>query len=195
MTTRMTLSAARTARNAGLPWATRVEFRGSNYDNQSGRSSKFWSAEGVGHGSVTIRWGRIGSAGQSTTKGWAYFEKKLYEKLDKGYSYPFSTVSKAPTPQKAQNAPVAAPKPAPAPTPTPALKAPVAAPAASQSIPGLPATPAAPSLPGPFGLVAGLRAIKTGFEALDTKGCKLMVLTFEGGRQLSQEHDVPVLGI
>lgn len=196
MTTRMTLSAARTAHYAGLPWTTRVEFRGSNWDNQSGRSSKFWSASGVGHGPVTIRYGRIGSEGRSLTKDWGYFYEKLSEKLDKGYNYASGSVSQKPTAPKAvQKAPQKAPAPAPAPTPAPAPKAPVAAPSATQAIAGLPATPAAPTLPGPFGLVAGLRAVKAGFEALDVKGSKLLVLTFEGGRQLSQEHNVPVLGL
>jgi len=66
-------------------WIVRLEYVGSNYDNESGRSSKFWSAENEG-GSVRISWGRIGSSGQSTLKDWSYFDKKCGDKLGKGYA-------------------------------------------------------------------------------------------------------------
>ena len=66
-------------------WIVRLEYVGTNYDNESGRSSKFWSAENEG-GSVRIRWGKIGSSGQSTLKDWSYFDKKCGDKLSKGYA-------------------------------------------------------------------------------------------------------------
>ena len=66
-------------------WIVRLEYVGANYANESGRSSKFWSAENEG-GSVRIRWGKIGSKGQSTLKSWSYFSDKYYEKQGKGYA-------------------------------------------------------------------------------------------------------------
>jgi len=74
------------ARSSKGPFRLRYEYRGYNDDNASGRSSKFWEIEGTGGAySVTIRWGKIGSAGQSQTKTWSEATEKAYEKEGKGY--------------------------------------------------------------------------------------------------------------
>lgn len=82
-----TIEAARQARKAGVPWCIRVEYTGYNPNTKDGHSSKFWSASGEGYGTCTIRWGKIGSRGQSTTKPFNYVEDKLPSKLAKGYKY------------------------------------------------------------------------------------------------------------
>ena len=76
---------ARTLYQRNEDWIVRLEYVGSNYANESGRSSKFWSAENEG-GQVRIRWGRIGTSGQSTLKTWSYFSEKFHEKEAKGYT-------------------------------------------------------------------------------------------------------------
>ena len=69
-------------------------------------SAKFWEIEGAGS-EVTTRWGRIGTAGQATTKGFpsvaaaeAAIEKQVREKTGKGYLEQGATVS-PPTVQSA----------------------------------------------------------------------------------------------
>lgn len=62
----MTLAEARRKFLSGLPWNIRLEFRGSNYNNASGQSSKWWEARGDGGSDAYINWGKIGSSGRST---------------------------------------------------------------------------------------------------------------------------------
>jgi len=100
---------ARSSQSAGRRFRLRFEYRGVNYDNDSGRSSKFWEIEGNGTSLVTVRWGKIGTAGQSQGKTFADAHAKAYEKEGKGYRLVRPIV--APTP-KPTPAPVAAPKPA-----------------------------------------------------------------------------------
>jgi predicted DNA-binding WGR domain protein len=85
MTTNYTISAARQARRAGAPWRIRIEYRG--WTDKGNRSEKFWECSGEGYGSCRIRWGKLGSYGQSTTKPFSYVEDKLPGKLRKGYNY------------------------------------------------------------------------------------------------------------
>jgi len=82
----VTLSEARTQHSLGRRFRVRFEYRGYNDANESGRSSKFWEIEGNGgSGLVTIRWGKIGSVGQSQTKTIYEAVDKAYEKEGKGY--------------------------------------------------------------------------------------------------------------
>jgi hypothetical protein len=212
--TYLTLNDAYTARCAGQPWQIRIEFVGRNSANASGHSAKFWSASGQGKGPVQIKWGKIGGASSNLDKDWAYVADKLPKKLAEGYSYVAGTHSGTGTIYTNVS-----PAPLPVPVKLPPTKKPVGTPAPAQDpldpsdlaasifgavetitkeharLKGLAASPVAPQLPGPFGLIAGLRAVKQGFEALDVNGRKLLLLTFDGGRQLSQEHNVPVLGL
>ena len=189
--------AASDARRLGQDWTIRIEYVGRNGENVSGYSSKFWQAGGVGRGMVEVRWGKIGGSSQTLVKDWSYVVGKLPKKLNEGYRYVSGTSSNATQPAY-KAAQVARPAPAPqAPADLAAgiLGAVATITADHARCAGLPSAPVAPHLPGPFGLVAGLRAVKAGFEALDANGKKLMLLTFDGGRQLSQEHNVPVLGL
>lgn len=79
-----TLSQARAAAREGRRWCFRLEYFGYNGDNKSGHSEKFWQLEGVGR-SVTRRWGRFGSKGQ--TKADTVYDAldKAMEKMAKGY--------------------------------------------------------------------------------------------------------------
>lgn len=79
------VSEARTAHHGGRRFRLRFEFRGTNYDNESCYSSKFWEIEGNGTSLVTVRWGKIGSAGQSQTKTFYDAMDKVSEKEAKGY--------------------------------------------------------------------------------------------------------------
>ena len=83
----MSISVATEMRRQGKPWLVKLEFVGSNWDNMSGRSSKYWQASGAGSGGTEVRWGKIGSSGQSVNKDWSYFQDKVYKKMDKGYEY------------------------------------------------------------------------------------------------------------
>lgn len=84
---------AATLHREGKPWVVRLEYVGTNYDNESGQSSKFWEARGS-NGSVSIAYGKIGTNGRSIHKDWYYFDEKYYEKCNKGYSYCASTQHK-----------------------------------------------------------------------------------------------------
>lgn len=60
--------------------------------NRTGTSNKFWSAEDKGPGTLEVRWGRIGLAGQSQTKTFSneysksrWLEGKIAEKMAEGY--------------------------------------------------------------------------------------------------------------
>lgn len=89
---------ARSSQSAGRRFRLRFEYRGTNYDNESCYSSKFWEIEGNGTSLVTVRWGKIGSAGQSQTKTFADAIAKAYEKEDKGYRLVRPVVAPAPKP-------------------------------------------------------------------------------------------------
>jgi predicted DNA-binding WGR domain protein len=62
----MTLAEARRKFHSNQPWKIRLEFRGSNYNNASGQSSKWWEARGDGGKEAGVNWGKIGSSGRST---------------------------------------------------------------------------------------------------------------------------------
>jgi hypothetical protein len=87
----MAIYIADQARNQGSPWLVKLAFVGRNASNKSGRSEKFWQASGVGQGPVEIRWGKIGSAGQSAMKDWDYAYRKANEKLSEGYNFVLGT--------------------------------------------------------------------------------------------------------
>ena len=100
------------------------------YEFREGTSRKFWeiALEGA---SFTLRWGRIGTQGQSQVKTFAgdakaqaEHDKLVREKLAKGYREVGGAAVAAPAPK-----PQAAPAPAPAPP--------------------IPSTPAAPVAPKP----------------------------------------------
>lgn len=105
---------------------------------EEGTSSKFWEVECV-DATLTVRWGRIGTAGQSKVKDFPTAEaarrehdKLLREKLGKGYS----DVGEVAAPAPARPAPPAAAPPAPLMVEQPAAP-PAPVPAASQTPPAL----------------------------------------------------------
>uniref|UniRef100_UPI00037B260F WGR domain-containing protein n=1 Tax=Paracidovorax oryzae TaxID=862720 RepID=UPI00037B260F len=110
-----------------------------------GSSSKFWEVEQAGSG-LNIRWGRIGTAGQSQTKAFADAAKAtaamarlVTEKTGKGYAEvgvaPGAAIGASPAPAPAKPAPAKPPSPG-----TPTGDAPDAAPVASAQ--GVAAAPA-----------------------------------------------------
>jgi len=79
------------AKAASKKQKTRLEFVGSNWKNQSGHSSKFYEVT-VDGTKVTIRYGKLGSHGQSKTtdQGGEYSAKafassQIAKKKKKGY--------------------------------------------------------------------------------------------------------------
>lgn len=69
------------------PWRVRVIFEGSNPDNVSGLSSKFWQVTGSGaRSTVEVRWGKIGAKGQAQSADLHDARARLSEKLRKGYT-------------------------------------------------------------------------------------------------------------
>lgn len=69
----------------GRAFRAMVRFRG--YTDKGNSSCKFWEISGRGRGQVTVRWGRIGSAGRSQEIPPYEAMTRLYEKLDKGYHF------------------------------------------------------------------------------------------------------------
>ncbi len=103
-----------------------------HFEFSEGSSNKFWEIDLQGD-SFVVRWGKIGTAGQSQTKSFASeakaqaeHDKLVAEKLGKGYQETGGAAPGTPTP-KAAPAASAAPRPspgvgstAPAPSPAPA---------------------------------------------------------------------------
>ncbi|MDA8448346.1 DUF4132 domain-containing protein [Acidovorax sp. NCPPB 3859] len=94
-----------------------------------GSSSKFWEVEQAGS-DLNIRWGRIGTAGQSQTKPFADTAKAtaamarlVTEKTGKGYAEvgvaPGAAIGASPAPAPAKPAPAKPPSPGPLPGDTP----------------------------------------------------------------------------
>lgn len=84
-TTHCTTSAqANAAAHEGRRWCLRLEFYGYNPDNQSGHSEKFWQLEGEGM-TVTRRWGRFGTKGQTKVDTLGVALAKAAAKVAKGY--------------------------------------------------------------------------------------------------------------
>ena len=191
---------------AGLQWTCRLEFRGYNSQNQSRHSEKFWECSAVGFGTVHLSWGRLTPQGDMTkgrrTKPYSYFSDTVVKKLAKGYGYKKGSLDDPPKPKKKartakqikagkvkrghrkarvpwKGSPLGTP---PAPKPSLPQPAPIPQP-----------LPKTAGLTGPWAEVAALMATKDGFDALDKTGKVLMAITSEGGRKLSQKHNVPVL--
>lgn len=79
-----TAAQAHAAAREGRCWRLRLEFYGYNPDNKSGHSEKFWQLEGEG-GTVTRRWGRFGTKGQTKVDTLAGALAKAMAKVAKGY--------------------------------------------------------------------------------------------------------------
>jgi hypothetical protein len=87
----------------GLPFRVRLEFCGTNYDNKSSRSDKWWELTFNGPGWVSCNFGATGTNGRSepVQYNWTKAKDKCREKLNKGYGYVWGTetsVPKAATP-------------------------------------------------------------------------------------------------
>jgi hypothetical protein len=70
----------------GKRWRVRLEYVGPNPKNKSKRSSKFWSASGLGRGDASVAFGTIGSVGTYQPSHYAAAIDKIYQKLARGYS-------------------------------------------------------------------------------------------------------------
>ena len=79
-----TTAQARQAAREGRRWRLRLEFMGYNPDNKSGHSEKFWQLEGEGT-TVTRRWGRFGSRGQTMADYLSRALEKAAVQMAKGY--------------------------------------------------------------------------------------------------------------
>lgn len=79
-----TTTQARRAARAGRRWRLRLEFYGYNPDNKTGHSEKYWQLEGDG-ATVTRRWGRFGTRGQTKADTLHTALDKAAEKMAKGY--------------------------------------------------------------------------------------------------------------
>lgn len=67
-------------------WRLYLTYRGGNDDNLSGWSEKFWEiSHAAGSNEATVRWGKIGSYGQSMTCPLHKGLKTAQEKVSKGY--------------------------------------------------------------------------------------------------------------
>ncbi|MCE7869947.1 DUF4132 domain-containing protein [bacterium CPR1] len=89
-----------------------------HFEFSEGSSNKFWEIDLQGD-SLVVRWGKIGTAGQSQTKSFASearsqleHDKLIAEKLGKGYQETGGAAPGTPAPRAAAPAPEAAPAPA-----------------------------------------------------------------------------------
>jgi len=142
------------------PFRITLEYVGPNPKNRSRWSEKFWEVlcRDPASGYVTVRWGKIGSNGQSQTKLWVHIRSRVQEKLDEGYKYADSTQDGMPAPR---------PQPQPAPQPQP--------------------QPVKVTLSGPYALIRQLVQVDTNtYRALDENGRFVLDLTIEGATQVAQ---------
>lgn len=147
----------------------------------SNGSNKFWLATGRGRNEpVEIHFGAIGSTGHVLVKDWTYLERKVPEKIAKGYVYvdtPFIRVQDAVITAFIQGglpAAQAAAQPAPPPNPVPATTKPV-------PMPGQPA--------GPYSQILTILPHGNGiWYGLDAKGNKICSLTRQGAQDLVAAH-------
>lgn len=79
------------------PWRLRLVFVGANADNVSGESRKYWqiTAPGAGSYDTEIRWGRLGSRGQSQGAFARDALARAEAKIRKGYTVDTDTVERA----------------------------------------------------------------------------------------------------
>jgi predicted DNA-binding WGR domain protein len=71
---------ARQLQRAGKPWCIRLEYIGPNENNVGGRSSKYYEVRGDGNWTSTVRYGKIGSRGQTREWSFAKCMEKVHEK-------------------------------------------------------------------------------------------------------------------
>jgi len=192
---RLSLADARNLMLKGRPWTFRLEYQGTNPNNQSGWSTKFWLATGRGQSEpVEIHYGMIGNKPQVIVKDWAYTETKATEKVAKGYFYadtPFvrvrqTTIDAATHPGSlgvaaAPGFPKLNP---PAPKPTPKPLPPQVMAAIVQATQGI--SPGAfVGLTGPYAKIVTVQPVSGNiWRALDSAGNKVMDVTAKGARDL-----------
>lgn len=201
----LTITDARDIASRGRPWSIRLEYTGSNYDNKSGWSSKFWFATGRGlHEPVEIGWGKNGNKPQTQVTDFPTVEDRVSKKLAKGYDYtdaPYRRMSQAglakigawvtTTPTAAP-----APKPAPKPTPTPAPATPAPI-APTPKVSTHTVSAAQDALGEPWSLIHSLRIKRNGtkvigYDALDDGGDFLLTMTATSGLDFARDYDVDV---
>ncbi len=164
-TTLYTYGAARQASRASRPWKVRLEYRGADYKNDSGRAAKFWEVSGSGgFGSLlTLRFGKLGSHGQTQTKSWDWFAKKIGDKLyhkRTPYSYASGTIDSYEPPAPAK-----------------------------------PKAPALTPLTGPFAMVRWLRQAKDlTWECLDINSTFLFTVPEQSAASLLAYPKIKVTG-
>ena len=90
---------ARELQRAGRPWMIRMEYVGYNENNVGGRSNKFYEVKSTGGWGVTVRYGKIGSRGQTVEYSFLKAMDKVSEKRNGGskgntpYRYTPGTIS------------------------------------------------------------------------------------------------------
>jgi predicted DNA-binding WGR domain protein len=96
----VTWPVARQMYRDGEPFRLLLHYRGDNWDNVSGHSSKWWSLEydGSGGGPVACNYGKHGTQGRRDPFLYTLSKAsdKVVEKLQKGYDYDKRTVTSRP---------------------------------------------------------------------------------------------------
>lgn len=125
------------------------------YEFSEGTSNKFWDIQLSGS-SFTTTWGKIGTAGQATTKSFPSddkarqeYDKLIADKVKKGYALVGGGATPPPAGATQRSAPAAKPTAPPAAKAAPAVAAPIAP---ASGVVAAPAVAAAP--PSPSGAVA-----------------------------------------
>jgi len=68
-------------------WRVHLVYNGMNANNQSEWSNKFWEVvHTAGNSTSTVRWGKVGTAGQTMSCHYTKALDKAREKMAKGYS-------------------------------------------------------------------------------------------------------------
>lgn len=99
----MTIREAEGAWLNSKPWRILLTFQGSNYNNISGKSDKWWTAYGDGSGRAFINFGKSGSLGRAEPVESSVYEaiQKAHTKVHEGYqTYIAPKPTAAPPPVK-----------------------------------------------------------------------------------------------
>lgn len=197
---KLTLADAENIAARNRPWTIRLEFHGTNANNQSGVSSKYWYATGRGlTEQVETGWGAIGSAPQHALVDWSDLRKKVAEKLAKGYDWaatPYVRMSAANLAKITGQAPVQAPA-APAPV-TPAPKPQSVKSTPTAGVMAATATSnALQALGVPYNLICSLKITRTGtkvtgYQGLDANGDSVMDFGPTNGLDFAKKYNLDI---
>lgn len=195
---KLTIIDAEGIANRNRPWTIRLEYHGSNPNNASGVSDKYWYATGRGiTEAVECGWGAVGAVPALQLIDWPELHKRVAEKQAKGYDWaetPFIRMSAGALATIAANAPHAGGQFV-APPSAPMIPTPTVIPTAGKRMVA-PAKLA--SLGAPYNTIVALKVLRVatkmvGYMAVDADGDDVLEMDALNGLDFAQKYDVEIV--